>query len=430
MDNWFRTPRGGSGSGSWHPSSSGSFAPHSGRAPRPTLPPLGSAETGPGVHVGAGPAGATSSPLNSASLTTAQRILDLAPLIPAGGALTGWAAAYVHGVDLLDGRDPESMDPLPITINLGRDLGRAHTDRVCYRRDHLPTRDRLTCHGLAITTPQRAAFDGTRFANDLAEAVAFLDQITHVLPVTLAELADRGAPGGRWAGLPLFQRALALADPAAANPWESRLRIFAMLRAGLPRPLVNQPVFDLEENFLGTPDLLDPESGLVLEFDGQDHRRRLQHRADNIREEKLEVVNLTVCRVDSLDLRQPVPLIQRLRARHAQGMARDRSRDRWTHRAATVVAPASSHRTTRQPAGLSGAVGSPYAAADLGKLEAHDTLRHVGADQPHLGTLTQRQVGPLHLRRHCWFGDHHGAPVALAVDIDHRARRRPRRRGP
>jgi hypothetical protein len=143
-------------------------------------------------------------------------------------------------------------------------------------------------------------------------------------------LADWARPGARSTGLGQFQRALALADPATVNPWESRLRMFAMLRAGLPRPLVNQPVFDLGGNFLGIPDLLDPEAGLVLEFDGQDHRRRRQHQADNIREEKLEVVNLTVCRVDSLDLRQPVPLIERLRARRAQGMARDRGRDRWT----------------------------------------------------------------------------------------------------
>ena len=106
--------------------------------------------------------------------------------------------------------------------------------------------------------------------------------------------------------------------------------MFFMLRARLPRPLVNRPVFDLDGHFLGIPDLLDPEAGLVTEFDGRDHRERIQQRDDNIREEKLEVVNLTVCRVDSLDLRQPAQLRERLRARHAQGLRRDRSLDRWT----------------------------------------------------------------------------------------------------
>ena len=269
-------------------------------------------------------------PVQQGEPTTAQRILDVAPLVPDTGALTGWAAAYVHGANLLDGRDPETMAPLKITINLGRDLGRASTERISYRREHLPPRDRLTVHGLQVTTPARTAFDGARFAGDLVEAVAFLDQATHLLLVTLAELAGWAQRPAPWQGLAQFRRALGLADPASANPWESRLRMFAMLCAGLPRPLVNQPVFDVEQNFLGVPDLLDPEAGLVIEFDGQDHRLRRRHQSDNIREEKLELVNLTVCRVDSLDLHQPVPLRERLRARRNQGLTRDRSRDRWT----------------------------------------------------------------------------------------------------
>jgi hypothetical protein len=93
---------------------------------------------------------------------------------------------------------------------------------------------------------------------------------------------------------------------------------------------VNRPVFDLEENFLGRPDLFDPEAGLATEFDGKGHREREQHRSDNVREEKLEGSNLTVCRVDSLDFRQPGSLRTRLRARHVQGLRRDRSQDRWT----------------------------------------------------------------------------------------------------
>ena len=46
--------------------------------------------------------------------TPAQRILEAVPLVPAGGAWTGWAAAYVHGVDYLDGLDPFTMLPLPV----------------------------------------------------------------------------------------------------------------------------------------------------------------------------------------------------------------------------------------------------------------------------------------------------------------------------
>ena len=66
-------------------------------------------------------------------------------------------------------------------------------------------------------------------------------------------------------------------------------------------------IFAPDGRLLGVADLFDPEAGLVTEFDGQDHRRRRQHRADNPREEELEAANLVVCRVDSIDLRFRAP---------------------------------------------------------------------------------------------------------------------------
>ena len=97
--------------------------------------------------------------------------------------------------------------------------------------------------------------------------------------------------------------------------------------AALPRPLVNRAIFATDGRLLGVADLFDPEAGLVTEFDGQEHRQRRQHRADNLREEELEAANLVVCRVDSIDLRFRAALADRLRARYAQGLRRDRSRD-------------------------------------------------------------------------------------------------------
>ena len=70
-----------------------------------------------------------------------QRILNVAPLVPGGGALAGWAAAYVQGADLLDGVDPETMRPLPVTINLGGDLGRADNGDVHYDGTNSPRRN-------------------------------------------------------------------------------------------------------------------------------------------------------------------------------------------------------------------------------------------------------------------------------------------------
>jgi hypothetical protein len=154
-----------------------------------------------------------------------------------------------------------------------------------------------------------------------------VDQITHALPIDLAALSVWCVPGGRWPGIDQLRQALPLAEPASASPWESRLRMFYTHQAKLPRPGVNKAIFSPDGDLLGIADLFDPEAGLVTEFDGQDHRKRAQHRADNLREERLEGANLMVCRVDSLDLRYPRPLFERLRARHSQGMQRDRRRD-------------------------------------------------------------------------------------------------------
>jgi hypothetical protein len=185
-------------------------------------------------------------------------------------------------------------------------------------------------HGLPVTTPLRTAFDGARWASDLVEAVVVIDLLAHAIPVDLLGLRALCATGGTRPGIRQAREATQHADPASASPWETRLRMCYILQARLPRPLVNQPIFDLKGNLLGIADLLDADAALVTEFDGQDHRERMQHRADNLREEGLETANLTVCRVDSLDLRSPRILAERLRARYAQGLRRDRRQDRWS----------------------------------------------------------------------------------------------------
>ena len=79
-----------------------------------------------------------------------------------------------------------------------------------------------------------------------------------------------------------------------------------------PHLLVNVPVFSLGGRFLGYPDLLDPEAGLALEYDGAGHRSVSRQRSDNLREEALRAHGVEVLRVTSLDLLRPVALGRRL----------------------------------------------------------------------------------------------------------------------
>lgn len=66
---------------------------------------------------------------------------------------------------------------------------------------------------------------------------------------------------------------------------------------GIENWLVNVPVFDLRENLLGVPDLLDRVSGYVIESDGADHRRIKRHNNDNVREEVFEDDGMPVVRI-------------------------------------------------------------------------------------------------------------------------------------
>ena len=107
--------------------------------------------------------------------------------------------------------------------------------------------------------------------------------------------------------------------------------MFYVLVLGLSTPEINRPVFDLRGRFLGAPDLLDREAGLALEFDGQGHRQRVQHRQDNVREEGFEEAGLVVVRADSSDLTShQTQLRRRVLSGRERGLARDRSRDAWT----------------------------------------------------------------------------------------------------
>jgi very-short-patch-repair endonuclease len=66
---------------------------------------------------------------------------------------------------------------------------------------------------------------------------------------------------------------LALADPRAESPMESRLRLL-LVRAGLPPPVVQHEMVDEYGFVVARFDLAYPEAMLAIEYDGRGHRRR------------------------------------------------------------------------------------------------------------------------------------------------------------
>ncbi|MEU5948285.1 DUF559 domain-containing protein [Micromonospora sp. NPDC047465] len=134
---------------------------------------------------------------------------------------------------------------------------------------------------------------------------------------TLRAYAD-ARPG--WPGLPLLREVLALAEPLAESPMETRLRLL-LLDAGLPPATAQHDVRDAAGRFVGRVDLAWPGLRVAVEYDGDHHRERTHFRQDVARLNALRAVGWVVLRFTADDvLRHPdrtVALVaQALRERH------------------------------------------------------------------------------------------------------------------
>lgn len=266
--------------------------------------------------------------------TATQRILSAASLLPPDGAIGGWAAAYVRGVDHLDGLDGRRQE-LGVEVLLAPGLHRLDVPGIVYRRARLRTGEATFVHGLRVTSPLRTAVDLACWADSVTEATVCLDLL---LQAGLNPAALRAAvPTGR-RGAVQARQAIALARRGARSPGETRLRLLYGTEFPQAPVLLNPTLLDAAGRFVAMPDLFDPDAGLALEYDGaswdseraEGHRDRRQHREDNVREEAVERLGVIVVRADATDVgphrRQTG---YRLRQARADGLGRDRGRDRW-----------------------------------------------------------------------------------------------------
>lgn len=262
-------------------------------------------------------------------LDTHQRIVEAAALLPGYGAIGSWASAYWLGVRLLDGLAAGGRTEQPVLLCLGPDGKIRKRPGIALSRELLPDTDLTHVRGLPCTASLRTAFDGARLAHGLWDAVIFIDMMLTTCRLCLADLFAYTAERRGWRGVPQARRAVTLAVDGSKSPAETRLRLVWVLQAGLPTPLVNRPVFSLDGQLLGFPDLLDPESATVGEYDSDDHRELDYHTDDNFREELFEDHGLIVSRMTRLDMaerrRATITRLQRARSR---GLRRDRSLDR------------------------------------------------------------------------------------------------------
>ena len=258
-------------------------------------------------------------------------LADAAALAREHGALGGWAALAAQGNTWFDGLDRHG-ERRDVLIHCWNKSQLRVRPGITPSRGHLHRDERCWVGSVEVTTMARAAYDEMRLAADCREAVVVLDMacsttsgvqhtsIEQVVKVVNSHAKTRGIAQARWA--------LGHGVSRSASPWETRTRLMAELDADIHGLQVNVPVFDLFGNLLGIADLIDPETGLVIESDGSGHREAQRHTDDNVREETFERARLVVCRVTSLDHADRWATVGRMhRARLDAARVRDRL---WT----------------------------------------------------------------------------------------------------
>jgi len=230
-----------------------------------------------------------------------QRVLDAAPLLPAGAAIGGWAAAYLGGAVELDGKGASGTERQPILLCLTYDQRVRRGQEIRVLRSAPADGDLTDVDGIPVTTPLRTAFDLAR-TEPLEAAVVALDYLARGRPDFLGDLQEYIRVHSRRRGSARVTAAMRHATHRSRSGGETRLRLMWTLEARLTMPAVNPLVRAADGFLLGMPDLLDLETGLAGEYDGAGHRGERQHADDNAREEGFEGGGLVVVRFGSLDL--------------------------------------------------------------------------------------------------------------------------------
>jgi hypothetical protein len=211
-----------------------------------------------------------------------QRIFEQGHRIRSYGAVTGWAALRWRGAAYFDGRKANGAE-LPVPLVVGNRPLQADP-RIRIDRSQIAPTERVCTAGIWVTTVQRALFDEMRFCSNVRDAVVAMDMAAaaRLISVRLMSLYVVNRSG--WTGVPQVREALALASNHSRSGPETRMRLMWVIDACFPPPLCNVPIFDRAGRLLGVPDLFDPISGTIGEYDGVDHKSRERHRRDVARE--------------------------------------------------------------------------------------------------------------------------------------------------
>lgn len=151
-------------------------------------------------------------------------------------------------------------------------------------------------NGLALTTPERTAFDLGR-RDRIGRAVERLDALARATDFKVSAVEELAAQHPHVRGLRQLDAALNLVDAGAESPRETALHLL-LIGAGNPRPRTQIPVFSADGRRQYYLDMGWEGLMLAVEYDGDRHRLdRAQFAYDIERAEDLDEVGWLVVRV-------------------------------------------------------------------------------------------------------------------------------------
>lgn len=202
--------------------------------------------------------------------TLEQRITEAAAVLPPFGGVTGWAALRWLGAAWFTGFRRGGTEERPVTLAVA-DRSIRPQSGIATSEERLDPSELEVSRGLVVTTAIRSLFFEMRYAESETEAVQAADMTAYADLVSKDELLAFVATNPGWTGIGRCRVGVADMDENSWSPTEVTMRRTWEHETGLPRPLSNRPVFDLNGHHLGTPDLLDPVHGIAGEYNGTVH---------------------------------------------------------------------------------------------------------------------------------------------------------------
>lgn len=268
---------------------------------------------------------------SSVELTVDQRVVEAAAALPDDwGGVTGWAALAWCGSVWFDGSPWGGGPQAPVTLAVGGNRAIRPQPTFATSEERLAPGDLEVVDGLRITSPARSACFEMRYSPDLRSAVTVLDMACFNDAVSIAEVADYAVGLNGWTGIPLCREAIMLASENAWSPREVGMRLVWELDAGLGPLLCNRPVFGPSGRLLAVPDLVDPATGVIGEYDGALHLEGRQRARDIERESVVRSHGLEPVTMVGPDAFDPTAFLRRLREAYDRAAERRASRRRWT----------------------------------------------------------------------------------------------------